>query len=229
MDEFACVDMPGRHTYEEFLKVSAGECPDELFSGYIYRGDKLLDLPKQGHYTEEEYEEIRAVGWEFIDGEIIKMDAPGRVHQEILMELSTQFHAYLRGKKCRVIPAPFDVQLGIDDYGDPIRVQPDISVICDPDKLKGRDCQGAPDLIVEIASPTTRGRDRGKKLNWYRRSGVKEYWLVDPDVQDVEVLILGDEKYYVIGYYGKTDKIKVSVLDDCEIDLSLVFPEREQE
>lgn len=229
MDGLARQEKPRRHTYEEFLKVSAGEGPEELIGGCIYRGGKLLDLPKQGHYTVEEFEKIRAVGWEFIDGEIIKMEAPGRVHQEILMELSAQFHACLRGKKCRVYPAPFDVHLGIDDHGDPITVQPDISVICDPDKLKGRDCQGAPDLVVEITSPTTRSKDRGKKLNWYRRCGVKEYWLVDPDVQDIQVLILGEKNYSLIGYYKSPEKIKVSVLDDCEIDLSLVFPETEQE
>jgi len=221
--------MSHRHTYEEFLKLSAGEGPDELIGGYIYRGGKLLDLPKQGHYTADEFEKIRAVGWEFIDGEIIKMDAPGMAHQEILSELLIQFRIYLRGKKCRAIPAPFDVHLGFDDYGDPVTVQPDISVICDPEKLNGRNCQGAPDLIVEIASPTTRNKDRGKKLNWYRRCGVKEYWLVDPDAQGVEVLILEDEKYYIFGYYEKTDKIKVNVLDGCEIDLNLVFEVIKQE
>jgi len=226
MAETARKEYGHRDSYEEFLRLSAGEGPDELIGGYIYRGDKLLDLPKQGHYTMEEFEKIRAVGWEFIDGEIIKMDAPGLTHQEILMALSVQFYAYLRGKTCKVIPGPFDVILGLDDYGDPVRVEPDLSVICDPEKIKGRDCQGAPDLIVEIASPSTRRIDRVKKLNWYRRFGVAEYWLVDPEEQIVEVLVLKDGNYYTTPY-ERTEKIKVHVLEDCEIDLSQVFPPAE--
>jgi Uma2 family endonuclease len=96
--------------------------------------------------------------WEIIEGVPQMMAAPSRVHQEILTELLTQFSTYLRGKPCRVYPAPFGVRLPVGNEKDldiPTVVEPDISIVCDQSKLDDQGCKGAPDLVVEIISPSS--------------------------------------------------------------------------
>ena len=139
-------------------------------------------------YTEEDYynlpENVRA---ELIDGQIYYMAAPSRIHQKILMFLSKTIANYIDSKdgSCEVYPAPFAVKLFEDD--DKTVVEPDISVICDPNKLTDRGCTGAPDWIVEIVSPSTSSHDYIRKLNLYAKAGVKEYWIIDPRTEKVFV------------------------------------------
>ena len=100
------------------------------------------------------------------------------------MELGVQLHTFLKGKPCRVFAAPFDVLLPplndtAEDDVDTV-VQPDLVVICDRDRIKKFGLWGAPDLAVEILSPSTSGRDLRVKFNLYQRAGVKEYWVIDP-------------------------------------------------
>lgn len=147
-------------------------------------------------YTEDDYynlpENIRA---ELIEGNIIyNQAAPSRIHQTILMELSGTIRDYLKSKvgSCRVYPAPFAVKLKKDRK---TIVEPDISVICDPNKLTDRGCTGAPDWIIEIVSPGNSSNDYILKLNLYANSGVREYWF------EVET-------------YTFHDKIKVNIYDD---------------
>ena len=116
---------------------------------------------------------------ELIDGQFYNMAPPSRIHQEISYQISRLLGNYIEsnGGKCRVYPAPFAVNLDADDKD---WVEPDISVICDPNKLTDRGCSGAPDLIFEIVSPSSRRMDYNIKNALYAQSGIREYWIVDP-------------------------------------------------
>lgn len=166
---------------------------------------------------------------ELIDGIVYDMSPPSRAHQEICGELFAQLHAYLKGKKCKVYPAPFGVRLFEDPEETPgesdTLVEPDISVVCDPSKLDKAGCKGAPDLVVEILSPSTRGLDRLTKFNLYQRAGVREYWIVSPEEKAVQVFLLNGGRFDAVGYYGPADCVKVAVLEDCTVDLKPVFEE----
>jgi Uma2 family endonuclease len=101
-------------------------------------------------------------------------------------------------------------------------VEPDISVICDPSKLDEKGCKGAPDFIIEILSPSSARNDLVLKFNLYLKAGVREYWIVDPDANSVQVFILENGRY-ISASYGDTEKVPVSVLPGLEISLGDVF------
>lgn len=167
---------------------------------------------------------------EIIDGEVVMMaPPPSSTHQEISMELSSQLHTYLKGKKCKVYAAPFAVRLFEMDGDNPedidTMVEPDISIVCDPGKIDKHGCKGAPDMVVEILSPSTQRHDRFIKFSLYQRAGIREYWLVDPDSKTVQSFILEDGHYSVKEFGTAGDKMTVNVLEDCIIDLSELFPE----
>ena len=139
-----------------------------------------MPLLKNDQYTSEDYwnlpEGTRA---ELIDGKLYDMAPPSRIHQQLVMELAGTIREYIKKNhgNCQIYPAPFAVNLDADDKD---WVEPDISVICDPNKLTDRGCSGAPDLIFEIVSPSSRKLDYGIKNGIYSQSGVREYWIVDP-------------------------------------------------
>ena len=156
--------------------------------------------------------------------------APGERHQGVSGELYIEFGTYLRGKKCKVYHAPFDVVL--PEKGETFDtsrnvVQPDISVICDKKKITPRGCHGSPDLIIEILSPSTARRDVKEKRKLYRRFSVKEYWIVDPLNRRVDIYKLNKDGYYEFPeVYAEDDKIKVSLFnDELIVDLSVIFAE----
>lgn len=166
---------------------------------------------------------------ELINGELWMMAAPSRFHQEISGELFRQLANFLEGKRCRVYAAPFSVRL-LEQSGDTPEnvstvVEPDISVVCDREKLDSYGCKGAPDLVMEILSPTTLRHDRLVKLNLYQQAGVREYWIVDPEYKAVQVLLLKDGYLLPKADYSRQDVARVNVLDGCFIDLSKVFSE----
>lgn len=165
---------------------------------------------------------------ELIDGEAVMMSLPSTVHQKISGELFRQLANFLEGKKCEVFSAPFGVRLFEKDGDSPenvdTMVEPDISVICDRDKLDRHGCKGAPDLIVEILSPSTQRRDRLIKLELYQRAGVREYWLVSPEEQTVQVLLFTNGLLLPRELYKKGDIAKVNVLEGCFLELEKVFP-----
>ena len=121
---------------------------------------------------------------EIVDGEAVMMAPPTTAHQLISGEMFRQLANYLEGKKCRAIPAPFAVRLFEKDGDSPedvdTMVEPDISIVCDSSKLDKHGCKGAPDMVVEILSPSTQRHDRLVKLGLYQRAGVREYWIVSP-------------------------------------------------
>lgn len=130
--------------------------------------------------------------WELIDGVAYDMcAAPSRKHQKISRILSTKIDNFLKGNKCELYTAPFDVFLPdyIDQDTDDISTvaQPDLSVICNPIKLIDKGCYGAPDLIIEILSPSTSKKDLNEKFQLYEKHGVMEYWIVDPGNKYIQV------------------------------------------
>jgi len=161
--------------------------------------------------------------WELIDGVRFLMSAPSTRHQELSSNLHGLLFILLRGKPCTVFSAPFDVRLNADTLDNTV-VQPDILVICDRAKLDKAGCIGAPDFVIEIMSPSTSSRDRHLKFDLYRKVGVREYWIVEPDTKKVSAHILLNEDY-IIRVYGETDTAPISVLDNCTIDLAEVFPQ----
>ncbi len=167
---------------------------------------------------------------ELLSGQVVMMAPPLRGHQEVSGELFRQLANFLEGKRCRVYAAPFAVRL-FEAEGDAPEdvdtvVEPDITVVCDTGKLDKYGCKGAPELVIEVLSPSTRRHDRLVKLELYQRAGVAEYWLVDPENQSVQVLLLGKEGYLLPHEdYGRRDIAKVNVLEGCFIELEKVFPE----
>lgn len=166
---------------------------------------------------------------EIISGEAYMMATPSRIHQEIVMELSRQLANFLEGKQCRVYPAPFGVRLFEKDGDMPedvdTLVEPDISVVCDRRKLDKYGCKGAPELVIEVLSPSTQRHDQLVKLNLYQRAGVQEYWIVDPENKTVRVMILDGGILQPYEIYKREDIAKVNVLEGCFIELNKVFSE----
>lgn len=123
---------------------------------------------------------------ELIDGQIYFMAPPATNHQRIVSELHYQIKDYIKRNhgECEVFPAPFAVFLNDNEKN---YVEPDISVICDKDKITDKGCHGAPDWIIEIVSPSTKQMDYYKKLFKYRTAGVREYWVVDQERKLVTV------------------------------------------
>lgn len=165
---------------------------------------------------------------ELIQGVVHDMGpAPSRRHQEISGELFYQLKAYLRGKPCEVYGAPFDVRLPqSEEENEDIQtvVQPDLVVVCDRSKLDDAGCLGAPDLIIEIISPSTVALDYITKLSLYEKNKVKEYWIVHPIDKTVMVFKLKeDHKYDKPDIYAEEAQIEVGIFADLEIDLKAVF------
>jgi Uma2 family endonuclease len=141
------------------------------------------------------------------------------------MELSSQFHNFLRGKPCRVYPAPFDVRLFYEeDESDDTVVQPDITVICDETKRGYEGCRGAPDLVIEILSPSNSAIEMERKLKLYLEAGVQEYWVVDPENKGLTVYHFSKGSI-ITKTYKCADTVPVGVLPGLEIDLKQAFAE----
>ena len=155
---------------------------------------------------------------ELIDGEIYNMAPPSPKHQSIAGELYRKIgnHIESKGGSCKPFIAPFAVFLNEDSYN---YVEPDISVICDPSKIDHRGCNGAPDWIIEIVSPSSHKIDYLVKLFKYRSAGVREYWIVDPDKNSITVYNFETEN---IEHYSFSDIVGVGILEDLSIDFNQV-------
>ncbi len=151
---------------------------------------------------------------ELIDGELYMMATPNRIHQKLVKDFTYLIEEHIRRKNrdCEVYPAPFAVFLNANND---IYLEPDISVICDKNKLTDEGCKGAPDWIIEIVSPSSRAMDYNKKLFKYRTAGIREYWIVDPMQQ---LIMVYDFEYDNFEQYSFFDKVKVGIYEDFEID-----------
>ena len=166
--------------------------------------------------------------WEIIKGIPYDMSpAPAREHQRISAIIFAKIYNFLAGKKCEAYFAPFDVRLveSKDEADEEIEtvVQPDIVVICDQNKLDKQGCLGAPDVAVEIISPSTSYKDQTEKLRLYERYGVREYWIVNPDAKYIMVYRLEGVRYGKPEYLTESDILESRALEGLKIDLSEVW------
>lgn len=174
--------------------------------------------PQQENITLEQYEslpeEVRA---EVFDGQIYDMASPSQEHQTISTELTTLLNIYIKSAHgaCRVFHAPFDVKLSENPL---TIVQPDLMIVCDKDKLDGKRCNGAPDFIIEIVSPSNAADDYIHKLYYYKNYGVREYWIVDPMRKIVVVNYFEGNILNV--QYDFFSTIKVNIYDNLYINFA---------
>ena len=188
----------------------------------------MAPLPQEQRYTFADLlqwdDNIR---YELYYGVPVALASPSDTHQNISGEIHYQLKDYLRGKKCKVYYAPFDVRLFESEEERPedvdIVLQPDLMVVCDENKVDRRGVHGAPDLVIEILSSASARYDKLIKFNLYQRAGVREYWLVDPVSRSVSVYMLKDGIYHAPSVYNSDSFVPVGVLDACQIDLSTVF------
>ena len=166
---------------------------------------------------------------ELIRGRIYKMSpAPTSLHQLVSVRLSGEMYVLLKGKRCQLFTAPFDVRLPVQNKKRPSQidtvVQPDLCVVCDEAKIDERGCIGPPDLLVEVLSKRTGRKDRTIKLKLYEEAGVKEYWIVSPVKEAVQVFVLNTENKYAEAkeYTGK-DIIKSEAIPGLGINLTDIF------
>ena len=177
-----------------------------------------MSLPKNGGYTSEDYwnlpEGERA---ELIDGQFYAMAPPNRIHQKLITKFTFAIENYVRSHRgdCEIYPAPFAVNLDADDKN---WVEPDISVICDKDKLTDRGCLGAPDWIIEVVSPGSRKMDYSVKNALYSEAGVREYWIVDPEKERTTVYCYYEDDAPVI--FAFNQEIVVGIYGDLPITIS---------
>ncbi len=150
---------------------------------------------------------------ELIDGQIYYMAPPNTRHQRMLNYINTEINMYIRKNngECEVFPAPFAVFLNDDDMN---YVEPDISVICDKNKISDKGCQGAPDWVIEIISPSSMAMDYFTKLFQYQKSGVREYWIVDPIKQRVTVYFFEKE---LVEEYSFGEEVPVGIYEGFSI------------
>ena len=192
-------------------------------------------IPQERSYTYADYlewdDDFRA---EIIKGTIYMMAPPLTIHQRIAGRLYVKLASFLEGKTCEAFIAPFGVRLfPKEDKSDDTVVEPDIVVICEPSKIDERGCNGVPDLIIEITSPSNFRRDMVRKYNLYLKAKVPEYWIVLPDEKGIEVNVLDGERYFQM-VYGVNDPdtnpdelapevIPVKVLPGLEINVKDIF------
>ena len=164
-------------------------------------------------YMEALPEDVRA---ELIDGRLYYMAAPTRTHQRLIVFLILSIGVYLKEKNCgcQVYPAPLALYLDEDDY---TYLEPDLMVVCDNSKMDEKGCHGAPDLIAEIVSPSTRSRDYLLKLNKYQSAGVREYWILD---MEKDVILIYDFEHEKVFSYGWEDKVGSIGFEDLVIAFS---------
>lgn len=181
-------------------------------------------FPLEKKITYEEFLEVdnkSNENLEFIDGKIYLLSAPSVNHQRIVTNLSAEFRNYFKGKECIHFVAPFDVVLNVKDKTH--KVQPDLSVICDKKGLNEQNYNGIPELVVEVLSPSTASIDYIKKMDIYMNSGIKEYWIVSPRNNSIQIFSLKENKMYSEPIIYFKDTVKSLIFEDLEIRLEDIF------
>lgn len=181
-----------------------------------------MPLPKERIYTIDDiYNLPDGTRAELIDGQIYYMAPPNTTHQRILSFLHASIFNYIKNNNgpCEVFPAPFAVFLQAEDENNDAKyLEPDISVICDTNKIDRHGCHGAPDWTIEIVSPSSKPMDYYTKLALYREAGVREYWIVDPLRQMIVVYDMEHGDSPVIHSFN--DSIPVRIYPGFSIDFS---------
>lgn len=196
---------------------------------YFAVKEKALDYQYGGKKVSyEEFMEIYEksdLRMEFINGEIVLLGSPSTDHQEISGNLFVEFREYLKGKLCKVFYAPFDVHFHKEGFKEPDVMQPDLIIACDVAEKtneKGR-YMGTPVLVVEILSPSTRSKDMVDKLNTFMISGVKEFWIIDPEQEIVLVYGFKDLDLDHFMTYRKQDTMRSYWFTDLEVAGTAIF------
>ncbi len=191
----------------------------------------INQLDVNGTYTYADY-----LLWRFkeqvelLRGKLFKMSpAPREIHQRVLNEINFELMSFFRDKTCRVYPAPFDVRIpakgtkGTTDNQIYTIVQPDLCVVCDLEKIDGRGCIGAPDLVVEILSPSNSRKDLKDKYEIYQEAGVPEYWIVDADDKAIYRYVLEGDIYIGLPPVSEGDVFSSRKFPEMKIDTRLIF------
>lgn len=187
-----------------------------------YMAEQDYERSRQGRYTLEDYyalpDDYRA---ELIDGVFYDMAAPTSVHQAFVGQVYRRLADYIDRKRGTCVPmaSPLDVQLDCDDK---TMVQPDLLVVCDRSKFQRGVVYGAPDLVIEVLSRSTRRKDMMLKLSKYEAAGVREYWIVDPDKK--KVIVYDFESDINVRLYDFTQKVPVGIFSGrCKIDFQDIY------
>lgn len=183
--------------------------------GNYYIGGSTVVKTEERLYTIADIEALpEGERAELIDGRMYMMASPTATHQRLIGFLHVEFYNYIKDKKgkCEVFLSPFAVYLNeTNNY-----VEPDLIVVCEKDKVDEKGCHGGPDLAIEIVSPSSRRMDYAIKLFKYRTYGVREYWIVDPEKERVQVYNLKDDD---MKEYEFAEKVPVEIYEgELEID-----------
>lgn len=187
-----------------------------------FNGTSALNMSSRTGKTIDDYlalpDDVRV---ELIDGVFYDMGSPSMVHQSISMHISTAFNNHIdsHNGKCMAFAAPTDVQLDCDDK---TIVEPDVLIVCDRDKITKPRVVGAPDLIVEVVSPSSWYHDSFRKLQKYKKAGVREYWIVIPD--ELKIIVYCFETSDFLTEYTFNDKVPVGIWGgECEVDFKKIY------
>lgn len=170
-----------------------------------------MALPEEKRYTADEFfrmfPESNSEHYELLNGEIVAMASPNETHQDITGGLYAELRSYIKrnGGNCKAMISPFDVKLDEKTV-----VIPDVLIVCDPSKMNGKRCNGAPDFVAEITS-TNKDDDFIRKLALYQNAGVREYWIISP--QDQKTLVYFFEKSSFPNIYTFDTPIPVEIYD----------------
>lgn len=177
-----------------------------------------MPLPKRKMTAQDYWNLPSGERAELIDGELWDLAAPSRAHQFIQGQLVSRIDSYIKqhNGSCQVYPAPFAVNLFADDSS---FLEPDVSVICDHSKLSDRGCEGAPDLVIEIVSPSSRAMDYRTKLNLYTEAGVREYLIVDPSMERTTVIRTDADADPAPMIYPFATPVPVGIFPGLDLDL----------
>ncbi|SHF70033.1 Endonuclease, Uma2 family (restriction endonuclease fold) [Caldanaerobius fijiensis DSM 17918] len=162
---------------------------------------------------------------EYFNGEVIHLPSPSVEHQRVLLNIAAEFRNYFRSKSCEAFISPLDLWLIDEEKSVNVKVQPDLMVICDKAGLRDNSYYGVPALIIEIISPSNESHDRVKKYITYMEFGVKEYWIVNPKLNTIEVYVWEEDEYKQNGVYKGSDSTVSQSFNGLEIRLEDIFPE----
>lgn len=180
--------------------------------------------PKQGWWTYNDYAALPSDGkrYEIVEGVLYMSPSPNIIHQRIAGRIFRYLATYIEDAGLGlVLDAPTDVELSPIDV-----LQPDVLVVLNAglEKVQELKVVGAPDLVVEVASPSTSTQDRNKKYRVYAKAGVMEYWIVDPGTQTVEVLVLEAGEYRSLGIFRGQATLPSQVVPNLPVRVEQFFP-----
>lgn len=200
--------------YRDYIKEEARDYNSKSYKRVSYQ--EYLELVES---SDQRYE--------LIDGEVFLMASPSFRHQMLVNEISWHLNNYFRNHKCSPLTSPLDIKL--QGYApkfkeDPNVVQPDIMVICDPGNVVENKYQGVPELLVEVLSPSTKKRDLILKLNLYLKSGIREYWIVDPkNTKITQYIFTEDRDLEAVNDLHPDKVLKSDYFEGLSVQLAEIF------